>query len=187
VFSSNKTPLGLSTDRIPLSKEQIRKGHDNADTYISPNYGDGGWHTTPGCLQFTTEWEPRNDHILVRIEEVNDLKSSIIHIPDSARTHKGNTRTGVVLKCGPGKWIPGEWWNVFKGFIAIHNPKTADGIERPCDRVYEWEWLPGHRREMTVHPGQRVIIGNFSDYETGDAAWGENIVVCQEADVRGIL
>lgn len=141
------------------------------ETYISPNFGDGGWHTTPGCLEFVTEWEPRNDRILVRITEEVQAKTSL-HIPESARTIRSLSRIGTVLKCGPGKWIPGEWWKVRK---------------RDGGLLYEaWEWFPGHREEMIIKPGMKVLVGQFDDWSAMDAGW-ENVILCQEADVRAIL
>jgi hypothetical protein len=161
---------------IPDAKKYQPYGGEK-DTYVSPNFGDGGWHTTPGCQLFVTEWEPRNDHIMVRITDTQEIKTSLV-IPESARTVKALTRKGIVLKCGPGKWVPGEWWYCH---VDVEDTAHFD------DDVYEWRWIPGHRQEMLVQPGAQVVIGQWTDWESADAGWGENVVICQQADVRVIL
>lgn len=97
--------------------------------------------------RFTTEWEPRNDVIMVQILPPKPM-SSIIVMPENASPDV-LTREGIVLKCGPGKWVNGR------------------------------------RKPMDVHPGMKVLIGQFHDWQSVDAGFGKtNIVICREADVR---
>lgn len=172
------TVLSSSKGIAPAHVKEIHERRDT-DPWVSPNFKDGGWHTTPGCQEFVTEWEPRNDRMLVRL--LPEVYRGLIHLPDK-RSLLSPTRVGIVLKTGPGKWIPGEWWSV---------PKRSE--ERITGNIWrvanwrEWEWFPGHREEMTCKPGMRVAIGKFTDWESNDAGWGDNVVICQQADVRVIL
>lgn len=151
------------------------------ETYISPNYGDGAWHTTPGCQLYTTEWEPLNDRIMIQL--FPEVKTdSAIALPQTA-VRASTTREGIVLKTGPGKLILGTWWKV-------RNPVAEKSDSYLVNDFGTWEWTPGRRQKMQVHPGMRVIIGKWTDWESWDAGWeseGANIVICQEADVRAIV
>lgn len=130
------------------SQSEIRATSRKVNTWVSPNHGDGGWHTTPGTQQFTTEWMPLSDRLLVRLlQEKND---SIIIRPKTAAP-ENTYRRGIVLKVGPG--------------IRDDDDKSV--------------FLP-----MTVKEGDQVIIGQWHDWQSSDAGWGENIVLCREPDVR---
>lgn len=154
VLSSSK---GIAPGHVKENFERRDK-----DPHVSPNYKDGAWHTTPGCQEFVTEWEPRNDRMLVRL--LPEVYKGVLHLPEN-RSALTLTRLGMVLKTGPGKWVEGTWWH----------------FEKPQSH---WEWIPGHREEMVIKPGMRVAIGQFTDWESNAAGWGENIVLCQQADVR---
>lgn len=154
VLSSSK---GIAPGHVKDNFERRDK-----DPHVSPNYKDGAWHTTPGCQEFVTEWEPRNDRMLVRL--LPEVYKGVLHLPEN-RSALTLTRLGMVLKTGPGKWVEGTWWH----------------FEKPQSH---WEWIPGHREEMVIKPGMRVAIGQFTDWESNAAGWGENIVLCQQADVR---
>lgn len=168
------TVLSSSKGLAPAHVKEIHERRDT-DPYVSPNFKDGAWHTTPGYQQFVTEWEPRNDRMLVRL--LPEVYKGVVRLPDK-RSLLSPTRVGIVLKIGPGKWIPGEWWRVRKELCV----GVLDGRPQPTE--YVWEWIPGHREEMTCKPGMRVAIGQFTDWESTDAGWGDNVVICQEADVR---
>ena len=169
------TVISSSKGIAPAHVAEIHK-HRDTDPHVSPNFKDGGWHTTPGCQEFVTEWEPRNDRMLVRL--LPEVYKGVIHLPDN-RALLSPTRLGIVLKTGPGKWIPGEWWYVKRRGNFIFD------LTRPeSEQTHQWEWFPGHRQEMTCKPGMRVAIGRFTDWESNEAGWGDNVVICQEADVR---
>jgi len=137
------------------TKEQIKRAASNRPgTYVSPHFGDGGWHTTPGCLEFTTEWEPLRDRILLRMIPMKLKYESIVR-PENAAMEE-TTRHAIVLKVGPGPWIEG-----INGGIV--------------------------RQPLDVKVGDEVIIGKWHDWQTADAGWGENIIICQEKDVRVIV
>jgi|SRR5579862_3037408 len=157
---------------MPLSKQAILNRRAEAGIpYVSPNFGDGGWHPTPGCVRFTEEWEPLGDHILVAVDLEPEQTNGLIVKPNVAVNLERNSRTGRVLKVGPGKWIDGTWWK-----FSTPTP--------------HWEWIPRYRQPMTLRIGQRVLIGQYADWESWDGSWegrGANIVICQEADVRAIL
>lgn len=143
---------------MPLSKQQIlNRQAEQGIPWVSPGHGDGGWHTTPGCLQFDPhDLEPLGDHILVELDAEPATKG-VLAKPDIAVNRERTTRTGTVLKVGPGKRDP-------------DNPR---------------ERLP-----MYLKPGQRVVVGHYSDWESWEADWegrGRNVVIFQENDVRGTL
>lgn len=49
----------------------------------------------------------------------------------------------------------------------------------------KWNDKKFRRDPMTLKPGDRVVIGPYADWESWDAwAAGNNVVLCQEADVR---
>lgn len=100
------------------------------------------------------------DHILIEIDP-EQPKSRLITAPDVATNREIGTRIGTVIAVGPGKWI-----------------------EKPG---LSWELTKQTFRPTTLKPGDRVVIGHYSDWESwfsdyeGRAA---NVVLCQEADVR---
>lgn len=106
---------------------------------------------------------PLGAHILVELDEEQPL-SAVITTPDVARNREIGTRVGTVLAVGPGKWKekPGQSWEITR------------------ERFYP----------TTLQPGQRVVIGHYSDWESwhcDSALPGPNIVLCQEADVRLLI
>lgn len=118
-----------------------------------------------GSKLLLAECEPMFDRIIVRL--LPNVKSGAITLTDP-QPLIGGCRKAQVLKVGPGRRIPGEWW-------SVRQRETWDlGVR-------EWEWIPGYRRPMSVHPGETVLIGNWVDLEV------EHIALCQEADVRGIV
>lgn len=83
---------------------------------------------------------------------------------------------GKVIAVGPGKWIPGEWWKVWKGRLNcdISKPDGYGGKE------YEWEWIDGYRQEILVRPGQTVYFNSrWNDVEQLPGA--QHLI--QEADI----
>jgi co-chaperonin GroES (HSP10) len=103
---------------------------------------------------------PLADHVLIELDpEIS--QSKIIATPEIARNKDIGTRIGTVLRVGPGKW------------------KEKSGLS--------WELTKQVFKPTTLKPGDRVIIGHYSDWES----WhcdpenrDANIVLCQEADVR---
>lgn len=108
---------------------------------------------------------PLGDHILIELEEATDRTTLVV--PDIARNRDIGTRTGTVLAVGPGKWHekPGLTWELTRQIF----------------------------RPTTLKPGDRVVIGHYSDWESWSAAAdgfessSRNIVLCQEADVRVMI
>lgn len=151
------------TSLMPKTREQIKHERQHALPYISPHFGDGGWHTTPGALSFDPKTiQPFGDHILVAIDSESESEGMIAK-PDIARNVERNCRIGTVLKVGPGEW---------------KDSKTHKGKHI------------GIRIPMTLKPGDRVVVGQYSDWESWDADYegrGANICIFQEADVRGVL
>ena len=124
---------------------------------------------------FIRSVEPRNDRILVQL--LGEPQAGEIVLTD----HKpliGGCRKARVLKTGPGKWIEGEWWKTWR---HIHYDGVCYCEEGREDLRHEWEWFPGHRRPVSVAPGQTVLIGNWVDLEV------EDVALCQEQDVRTII
>lgn len=159
---------------MPLTKEEIKARSEarRGSAYVSPNYGDGGWHTTPGMNEFSTEWEPMGDRILVRLAPIKQ-PSSIVALTDASDT----SRFGTVLKVGPGKFRDGHWYK-----RGVTWKPDKHGIQQGSGGV--WEWIPGQRIPLTLRPGDNVVIGRWHDWSTLESGWGEEIVLCQEADVR---
>lgn len=116
--------------------------------------------------EFIRRVEPMHDRILVQLVKERRPGALILTDPEPLI---GGCRKAVVLKAGPGRWIPGEWWNTT---VAHFVP---DGTPWK-----EWVWYPGERRPVSVSPGQTVLIGNWVDLEL------EDIALCQEGDVRSI-
>jgi co-chaperonin GroES (HSP10) len=111
--------------------------------------------------------QPTGDHILVELEEATELTAAIF-VPDVARNRDIGTRVGTVLAVGPGKWRE--------------------------KRANEESWIlnPLVRIPMKLKPGDRVVIGHYSDWESWNCSADgherqKNIVLCQEADVRLVL
>jgi co-chaperonin GroES (HSP10) len=104
--------------------------------------------------------KPMGNHILVVLDGERPASPRLV-IPDIARNQEIGTRTGTVVAVGPGKWHekPGETWeNTRQYFIPT-----------------------------TLKPGDRVVIGHYSDWESWSCDYegrGPNVVLCQEADVR---
>lgn len=112
--------------------------------------------------------KPTSNHILVELDEATEATTSIV-VPDVARNKDIGTRTGIVLAVGPGKWH--EDRRGWKELIPSHI------------------LLPQVFKPTTLKPGDRVVIGHFSDWESWNCSADghekdKNIVLCQEADVR---
>lgn len=113
---------------------------------------------------------PLGDHILVELDEATEKTITIV-VPDIARNRDIGTRTGVVLAVGPGKY-----------------KEKLSGIER--EGPLSWVLPKLVFKPTTLRPGDRVAIGHFSDWESwncsadGHQTRDNNIVLCQEADVR---
>ena len=105
--------------------------------------------------------KPLGDHLLVELDEATERTTLIV--PDVARNKDIGTRTGTVLAVGPGKWRE--------------------------KRDFEETWIlnPLIFEPTTLKPGDRVVIGHYSDWESWFADYegrGRNVVLCQEADAR---
>jgi co-chaperonin GroES (HSP10) len=144
-------------------RQMLGEKKASTETYVSPRYGDGRHATQPGCLWFNPrDIRPMGDHILVAIDDEPEVQGAVAK-PDIARNQERATRTGTVLKVGPGAWKDSK------------THKDRDIMKR----------LP-----MTLKAGDRVIVGPYSDWESWDADFegrGANIGVFQEADVRVLI
>ena len=106
---------------------------------------------------------PMTNHILVELDREPEI-SSVIQAPDIAYSRDPKEgRTGTVVAVGPGKWHekPGKSWEITK----------------------QW-FIP-----TTLKVGARVVIGPWADWESWSCddpsvLADNNIVLCQEADVR---
>jgi co-chaperonin GroES (HSP10) len=161
---------------MALSQQEIKaralEGRDGTreKSWVSPHFGDGGWHTQPGALRFDPRTiAPLGDHILLELDSEPEKTTGLIVKPEIALNQERGTRTGIVLKVGPGKWVE-QHSQLFPAVdLALHVGKLT-------------------RKPMTLKPGDRVVIGPHSDWESWDAwAPGKNVVLCQEADVRVVL
>jgi co-chaperonin GroES (HSP10) len=112
--------------------------------------------------------KPLGNHMLVELDDEKEL-SSVITTPDVARNCEIGSRIGTVLAIGPGRWRE--------------------------KRNFEESWIlnPLIFQPTVLKPGDRVVIGHYSDWESwncgadGHQSRDRNIVLCQEADARLIL
>jgi hypothetical protein len=115
---------------------------------------------------FIRACEPRNDKILVQILPIEE---KCIILTDKKTLIGGECRKAIVLKLGPGRWIPGEhYWS--------KDGEPINGVQ-----PYGWNWFPGYRRPVSFLAGQTVLIGRWTDLEI------EDIALCSELDVRAIV
>ena len=106
--------------------------------------------------------KPLGDHILLVLDDETP-PSHVIAVPDVAKNRDIGTRIGTVIRVGPGKWVE----------------------KRKGDP--SWVLTPERFVPTTLKPGDRVVIGHYSDWESWFADYegrGRNVVLCQEADVR---
>jgi len=105
---------------------------------------------------------PLGDHILLVLDELPE-ESQIIAAPETHERDIG-TRIGTVIAIGPGKW------------------KEKPGLS--------WEITRQRFYPTLLKPGDRVVIGRYSDWESWNCdsrPSGPNVVLCQEADVRFVI
>jgi co-chaperonin GroES (HSP10) len=109
--------------------------------------------------------KPLGSHIVVVLDE--ELPASdVIAAPEVARNREIGTRTGTVITVGPGK------------------------LEEKRKYTESWQLNPLAFRPTTLKPGDRVVIGHYSDWESWFCDYegrGRNVVLCQEADVRVLV
>lgn len=144
---------------MPKTREQIKHDPVSAEVWRDNRTQAGGLWFDPRQIR------PLSDHILVELEEATDPTTLVV--PDVARNRDIGTRRGVVLEVGPGKWT-----------------EDRSGWPEP---IPSHVLLPLRFKPTTLKPGDQVLIGHYSDWES----WGsdfegraKNIVLCQEADVR---
>jgi co-chaperonin GroES (HSP10) len=102
-------PLQTGDSTSTLTVQDIKRRHQASDTWVSPHYGDGGWHETPGRPGFDPlDLIPLRDRILVRIF-TEKLKYERIIRPETAAVEQIHSRRGVILKVGPGRWFDGDF------------------------------------------------------------------------------
>jgi co-chaperonin GroES (HSP10) len=108
---------------------------------------------------------PLGDHVLIELDPEKPPAGRLF-IPEVAQNQEIGTRTGTVLAVGPGRW---------------QEKRNSD---------LSWVLNPRVFKPTTLKPGDRVLIGHFSDWESwncahdGHQSRDRNIVLCQEADVR---
>ena len=125
--------------------------------------------------------EPRNDYLLVRRAEA---PQGLIIRPDIAQE---KSLYGEVLAVGPGRWFPGQWWNVRKVVQDNFNGIPMSYATR------EWEWIPGHRQPPSVHVGQKILFNSkWNDFAANfedDLPLGADarLHLIQEGDIFSIF
>jgi co-chaperonin GroES (HSP10) len=153
---------------LPKTREEIKHAPVSREVWRNNRTQVGGLWFDPRQIR------PLGDHILVELDpERPTSKDFAAHLfgcgiikPDIARNQEIGSRVGTVLAVGPGKLAE--------------------------KRKYSESWMlnPLVRKPMTLKPGDRVIIGHYSDWESWHADYegrDANIVLCQEADVRVVL
>lgn len=137
--------------------------------------------TTLSRDEFVRQVEPMHDRIVVQLldGDVKGTRAQDKIILTDAKPLIGGCRKARVLKTGPGRWIPGEWWKRSWEYYLAGNAGEYH-LDRGCEYTGPWEWIRGHRRPVSVTPGQIVLIGNWVDLEQWD------IALCAEGDVRSI-
>jgi hypothetical protein len=161
---------------MPLTREQIRET-TKGKIPRPANYRYGTklpeWElaeTTLSRDQFIRQVQPMHDRIVVQL--ISELQPGAIVLTD-AKPLIGGCRKARVLKTGPGRWIPGEWWREPEDDLYGGH---SDSVLNSKGMAYRW--YPGYRRPVSVLPGQVVLIGNWVDLEV------EDIALCQEGDIR---
>lgn len=122
--------------------------------------------TTLSRDEFIRQVEPLGDRIVVQLLSTTRPGAIVLTDPEPLI---GGCRKAIVLKTGPGKRIPGEWW--YHAFDPLPGWIPGDG---------EYLWYDGYRQPVSVQPGDVVLIGNWVDLEL------EDIALCSEMDVRTI-
>jgi co-chaperonin GroES (HSP10) len=118
-------------------------------------------------------WQPMNDRILV--QKIEEPHKSRIVMPDAHWRQQAGHRNiadvhlGKVLAVGPGKYMPGYW---FQDGVWIPD---ENGIQHKYET--EWQWIPGGREPLQVKEGELVTFGRFTDWAEG------GMVMIQEADI----
>jgi co-chaperonin GroES (HSP10) len=144
---------------MPQSREAIKHAPVSSEVWREQRTQRGGLWFDPLKIK------PLGDHILVVLDDETPPSETIV-APDIARNREIGTRIGTVIAVGPGKWRE-----------AGKNSES-------------WMLNPLRRKPMTLKVGDRVTIGHYSDWESWFSDYegrGKNVVLCQEADVRGVL
>lgn len=108
------------------------------------------------------EMGPRNDQVLIKPFPATPRGGRVfgelgrIIVPDVGEEP---SRTGEVLAVGPGRWMPGEWWNVHK------YPDGACACEYDGLPERHWEWFQGYRETPELKVGDFVLFGRYAGAE----------------------
>jgi co-chaperonin GroES (HSP10) len=141
---------------MPKSREEIKHDPVTKEAWRNNRTQVGGLWFDPLKIQ------PLTDHILIQLDDETP-PSKLIVAPDVAKNRDITTRIGTVIAVGPGKW------------------------KEKRNSEVSWVWNPLVFKRTTLKPGDRVAIGHYSDWESWFADFegrGQNVVLCQEADVR---
>jgi co-chaperonin GroES (HSP10) len=144
---------------MPQTREAIKHAPVREEVWRNNRTQVGGLWFDPLKIQ------PLADHILVLLDEETP-PSKLIVAPDVAKNQEIGTRIGTVIAVGPGKW------------------------KEKRNSEVSWILNPLVFKPTTLKPGARVAIGHYSDWESWFADFegrGQNVVLCQEADVRIVL
>jgi co-chaperonin GroES (HSP10) len=144
---------------MPQTREAIKHAPVSSEVWRNNRTQVGGLWFDPLKIK------PLTDHILVLLDEETP-PSKLIAIPDVAKNQDISTRIGTVVAAGPGKW---------------KEKRNSD---------VSWVLNPLVFKPTTLKPGARVAIGHYSDWESWFCDFegrGQNVVLCQEADVRVVL
>ncbi len=152
------------------------------------------------------KWQPLNDGVLIkRIDK--KLPAWGIMLTDEMQSNGPILREGIVLACGPGKWIEGTWWYVGQWYRLIES--TIDERKVPhidtWQKTGQWEWLDGYREQMDVKLGMKVLFNaRWNDFAHGELRgtgsdgngplerplsyrFDPTVHLVQEGDIAGIL
>jgi len=144
---------------MPQTREAIKHAPVSSEVWRNNRTQVGGLWFDPLKIQ------PMTDHILVLLDEETP-PSKLIAIPDVAKNRDISTRIGTVIAVGPGKW------------------------KEKRNSEVSWVLNPLVFKPTTLKPGARVAMGHYSDWESWFADYegrGQNVVLCQEADVRVVF
>lgn len=151
---------------MPKTREQIKHDPVSSETWRN---------NRTAVLWFDPrQIKPLGDHILVELDQedrdlwIDRRARGLLVKPETAEKEIG-TRVGTVLAVGPGKL----------------KEEGSNTLSYVLNRVV--------RTKMLLKPGDRVVIGHYSDWEShncsadGHESRDQNIVLCQQNDVRFVI
>lgn len=135
---TGNTYTGQKKNRDEIRESTRGKIAKPADYQYGKKLPEWDATVTAGDEDVLERCEPRKDYILVRLVP-DPAQAGAIILTEKKELISGDVRKAIVLKTGPGRWMPGE--------------------------SFAGKWISGWRRPMQVQPGQTVLIGNWVDLE----------------------